>query len=126
MFEISVRLSFSGAHRLRGYRGKCENIHGHNWDIEAFVAAGKLNNQGISMDFKFLRNKLKTILSALDHCDLNEISFFKSNNPSAENIAKYIYENLKRSIRSKDVSLTRISVWETRDSRADYFERDKE
>ncbi len=122
MFEASVRASFSGAHRLKGYRGKCENIHGHNWEVEVCVGADKLDRQGISIDFKLLRRRLSDVLDALDHCDLNKIAFFKKNNPSAENIAKYIYMNLKKSVNSKGISLRRVNVWETKDSCAVYFE----
>jgi len=123
MFEISVRASFSGAHRLKGYKGKCESLHGHNWDVEAFVAAKKLDAGGLSMDFKDLKKKLNDVLETLDHRDLNGIIFFKKENPSAENIAKYIYENLKKSLKdsSRKVSLIRVSVWETKDSRATYY-----
>lgn len=124
MFEISVKSSFSGAHRLKGYHGKCESLHGHNWDVEAFVASKRLDAGGLSMDFKTLKKKLKDILDGLDHRDLNGIAFFKKSNPSAENIAKYIYVNLKKALKGcpQKVSLKRVSVWETRDSRATYFE----
>lgn len=122
MFEISVKAGFSGAHRLKGYRGKCENIHGHNWEVEAFVGADKLDRQGISMDFRFLKRKLKAVLDVLDHRDLNKTAFFRKNNPSAENIAKYVYTKLKETINSKGISLRRVSVWETKDSCAVYFE----
>ncbi len=122
MFEASVKASFSGAHRLKGYRGKCENIHGHNWDVEVFIGAETLDKQGISIDFRLLRRKLKDILAALDHRDLNKVAFFKRDNPSAENIAKYIYIKLKKSVGLKGVFLRRVSVWETKDSCATYFE----
>lgn len=122
MFEASVKASFSGAHRLKGYRGKCENIHGHNWDVEVFIGAENLDRQGISMDFRLLKRKLKGVLDALDHRDLNKTAFFRRNNPSAENIAKHIYMNLKKSVNSKGISLRRVNVWETKDSCAVYFE----
>lgn len=122
MFEVSVRSSFSGAHRLKGYRGKCEDLHGHNWDVEVFVGAEKLNSQGISIDFRLLKQKLKKVLLTLDHKDLNKSAFFKRANPSAENIAEYIYKRLKGSIRLKDAYLRRVNVWETKDSCATYFE----
>lgn len=124
MFEVSVKATFSGAHRLKGYRGKCESLHGHNWDVEAFVASKKLDAGGLSMDFKTLRKKLNDVLEELDHRDLNGLAFFKKSNPSAENIAKYIYINLKKALKDgpQKVSLKRVSVWETKDSRATYFE----
>jgi 6-pyruvoyltetrahydropterin/6-carboxytetrahydropterin synthase len=122
MFEVSVRSSFSGAHRLKGYRGKCEALHGHNWDVEAFASAKKLDAGGLSIDFKVLRNKLNGILDTLDHRDLNGVVFFKKSNPSAENIARYIYISLKKALKGERVSLRRVSVRETRDSRATYYE----
>ncbi len=122
MFEISVKSSFSGAHRLKGYRGKCEALHGHNWDVEAFVAAKKLDANGLSMDFKVLKKKLNDLLNTLDHRDLNGVVFFKKSNPSAENIARYIYISLKKALKGEKASLRRVSVWETRDSRATYYE----
>ena len=122
MFEVSVKGSFSGAHRLKGYHGKCEALHGHNWDVEVFAAAKKLDHGGLAIDFKVLKNKLNAVLDSLDHRDLNGIVFFKKGNPSAENIAKYIYDNLKKALKGDKVSLRRVSVWETRDSCATYFE----
>ena len=94
MFEVSVRATFSAAHRLKGYRGKCENIHGHNWEVEVFIGTETLDKQGISIDFRLLRRKLNNVLAALDHRDLNKVAFFNKNNPSAENIARYIYIKL--------------------------------
>lgn len=122
MFEISVKASFSGAHRLRGYRGKCEELHGHNWDVEVYIGTDKLSKTGLALDFKLLKQKLNDVLARLDHCDLNKLVYFKNANPSAENIARYIYINLNKSLKIKEVKLTRVSVWETKDSCATYFE----
>ncbi len=121
MFEVSVKGSFSGAHRLKGYRGKCESLHGHNWDVEVFVATKKLDHGGLSIDFKVLKNKLNGVLASLDHSDLNGVAFFKKVNPSAENIAKYIFVNFKKALKREKLSLRRVSVWETRDSCATYY-----
>lgn len=122
MFEASVRASFSGAHRLKGYRGKCEKIHGHNWDVEVVIGTDRLDPEGLSVDFRILKRKLRRVISKLDHEDLNKIAFFKKNNSSAENISKYIYINLKRTVESKTIKLKRVRVWETRESAATYFE----
>ncbi len=122
MFEVSVRSSFSGAHRLKGYRGKCEELHGHNWDVEVSVGTAKLNDVGLTLDFKLLKQKLNDVLAGLDHCDLNKLPYFKKANPSAENIARYIYVNLKKSLKIEGVKLNSVRVWETRDSCATYFE----
>lgn len=122
MFEVSVRTSFSGAHHLKGYRGKCEAIHGHNWDVEAVILSEGLNSEGLSVDFKILKKKLSGVLAALDHRDLNKVEFFRENNPSAENIARYIYVNFKKTLKGRGISLRRVNVWETKDSCAAYFE----
>lgn len=122
MFEVSVKAGFSGAHRLKGYRGKCENIHGHNWEVEIFAALETLNKEGLSIDFRVLKRKLRAVLAELDHCDLNKIIFFRQNNPSAENIARYIYLKLKGAFGKRGPSLKRVAVWETKDSRAIYYE----
>lgn len=121
MFEVSVKLSFSGAHRLRGYRGKCEGLHGHNWDVEACAEAKRLNEIGLAVDFKLLRQRLNDVLAGLDHCDLNKLAFFRKANPSAENIAKYIYINLKKSLKIKGIKLRCVRVWEMKDSCATYL-----
>lgn len=122
MFEVSVKGSFSGAHRLKGYRGKCETLHGHNWDIEVFVGTKRLDHGSLSIDFKILKKRLNDVLDLLDHRDLNGIEFFKKGNPSAENIAKFVYMKLKKALKGERVSLRRVSVWETRDSCATYYE----
>lgn len=120
MFEVSIKAGFSGAHRLRGYRGKCEELHGHNWDVEVSVGTKKLNKTGLALDFKLLKQKLNDVLARLDHCDLDRLAYFRNVNPSAENIARYIYINLKKSLKIKGVKLIRVSVWETKDSCATY------
>lgn len=122
MYELSVRSSFSGAHRLKGYHGKCEGLHGHNWSVEVCVGAKKLDRIGIALDFKSLKQKLSGVLAELDHRDLNKLAFFKKANPSAENIAKYVYVNLKKSLKTKGIKLNCVRVWETQDSCATYFE----
>lgn len=122
MYEILIKSDFSGAHNLRGYRGRCEKLHGHNWEVEANFEANTLNDIGIAADFKILKSKLRTILEKLDHAYLNRLSAFKRKNPSAENIAKYIYAGLKKSIRQKDLFVKSVSVWESNTSCATYFE----
>lgn len=122
MYEIKVPGGFSGAHRLRGYEGKCERLHGHNWKVEAVVESPSLNKIGMVIDFKILKKKLKDVLKSMDHAYLNEASFFKKNNPSAENIARHIYDSLKKSLKAQKVNLKNVSVWETDTSCATYHE----
>ena len=115
MFEIEVFSNFSSAHRLRGYKGKCENVHGHNWKVGVSVSSGKLNQIGIVADFRDVKKYLMAILEKLDHKDLNELSYFKKINPTSENIAKFIYDQLK-----KKLPVSSVSVWEADDSKATY------
>lgn len=119
MFEIKVVGEFSGAHNLRGYRGRCEQLHGHNWRIEVKVLGENLNSSGMLMDFRQIESRLNKVLDKLDHGYLNRHSYFKRLNPTSENIAKYIYENLKKRI----LGLKSVTVWESRDCSASYYGR---
>jgi len=122
MYEILIKSDFSGAHNLRGYRGKCEKLHGHNWKIEARFECDSLDDIGLAVDFKVLKSKLKTVLKGLDHSYLNKLRAFKKENPSAENIARYIYTGLEGPIKRKGLSVKSVSVWESDTSRATYYQ----
>lgn len=117
MFEIKVVGEFSAAHNLRGYRGKCEELHGHNWRVEVVIAGRNLNKTGMLVDFKQIKSRLNKVLDKLDHKHLNRLSYFKRANPTSENIAKYIYSNLKLRL----PSLKSVTVWESDDSSAIYY-----
>ena len=122
MYSIKVQSHFSAAHNLRGYRGKCEKLHGHNWKVETEVISSKLNNLSMVCDFKELKEKLEKVLKDLDHTYLNKLPYFKKNNPTSEKIAQFIYGNLKKLIKEKNIILRKVSVWETKDSQADFSE----
>lgn len=124
MYSIKVQSHFSAAHNLRGYRGKCEKLHGHNWTVQAEVTSEKLNNLSMVCDFKELKEKLEKVLKGLDHTYLNKLPYFKKNNPTSEKIAQFIYGNLKKLIKEKSLILRKVSVWETKDSQADFSEED--
>lgn len=114
MWEICVEDDFSSAHQLIGYEGKCEKLHGHNWRVILCVKCLKTNEIGIGMDFKKLKIILKNILNELDHKVLNEIGFFKEgNNPSAENIAYYIFNKAAELIKDKNTVIKSVTVYET-------------
>lgn len=117
MFEIKVAGEFSAAHNLRGYRGRCEKLHGHNWKVEVVVAGKKPNKIGMLVDFKKLKFRLSRVLDKLDHEHLNRLNYFKKINPSCENIARYIYNNLK----SQTPNLKSVTVWESDNSSATYY-----
>ncbi len=121
MYELMVRDVFSAAHNLRGYKGKCEHVHGHNYTVEAYFTSSKLDSIGLAVDFNVLKSSLKKITDSLDHKHLNkDIPYFKKNNTSAENIARYIYEALKKKI--KKVSVLKVCIWESEGSMAAYYE----
>jgi len=118
MFELTVIGYFSGAHRLRKYKGKCEKLHGHNWKVELAVESNQLDKLGMVLDFKFLKDRLNFVLEALDHKYLNDLAYFKEVNPTSENIASYIYGCLKKEI----PALLSVTVWESDKARATYEE----
>lgn len=119
MYEIKVKSSFSGAHKLRGYKGKCEELHGHNWHVEAVAGAEELDELGMVLDFKDFKATLNECLLAFDHKYLNDIEHFKKVNPTSENMAKYIYEDI--SAKLTGVVVKRVTVWETHSSSATYY-----
>ena len=118
MYKIQVEGNFSSAHNLRGYKGKCEELHGHNWKVEIVAAKVSLDKAGLLLDFHYLKKKLKAVLERLDHKYLNKIPYFKKVNPTSENIARYIYEQLKSGV----PALSSVTVWESANSSATYEE----
>jgi 6-pyruvoyltetrahydropterin/6-carboxytetrahydropterin synthase len=97
-YEICVQQHFSSAHHLQGYPGKCEKPHGHNWIIDVYVRCEKLDSLGIGIDFKEVKCAVRQVLERVDHCDLNELPEFKSENPTSENIAAYLYRELSKKL----------------------------
>jgi len=111
MFELTVRGDFSSAHFLRDYDGKCRNLHGHTWQVAVTVCGEDLNGIGVTADFVELKKHLAVILRQLDHTCLNDLAFFKVNNPTAENLARFIYGEYKRLV--APVKLLKVQVWES-------------
>lgn len=118
MFEVRVETNFSSAHHLLNYKGKCENMHGHNWKVEVTACGCELDDSNILVDFKILKKVVNEIMEYLDHKDLNELDEFKNESPSSEFIAKFIYKKAKEQIKQ----VSRVNVWETPTSRASYYE----
>ena len=106
MYILTVEDHFSSAHQLRGYQGKCENIHGHNWRVVLKVKGSELNDIGLLIDFHELKSILKDILNQLDHCNLNEVEPFDKINPSSENIAQYISDNTALALAQKNQEIS--------------------
>ncbi|MDP3297545.1 MAG: 6-carboxytetrahydropterin synthase QueD [Thermodesulfovibrionia bacterium] len=122
MYELMVETQFAAAHQLRGYKGKCENMHGHNWRVQVVVSAERLNEIGLGIDFHELKNITNDAISALDHSVLNDIFPFTEINPSSENIAKWLYDTIGKKINGRNVSVSSITVWESETASATYYE----
>ena len=120
MFEVSVEYSFAAGHALRGYKGKCENVHGHNYKVRVTVEGEKLNPIGLLVDFSDLRAALKELTERFDHHFLNEVEPFKETNPSAENLACYLGTELQRKIKDQGLNVNNVTVWETETTSASY------
>ncbi len=121
MFEVFVRTHFSSAHYLRNYPGRCEHLHGHNWEVEVAVVARDLNEIDVGIDFKDLKSLVSRVLDGLDHKNLNEHPAFRDRNPSSERIAKYIFEEVGRELEGfTGVEVCRVTVCETPSSGVTY------
>jgi len=121
MYELKVVSRFAAAHQLKMVAEKCENLHGHNWRVEVYIAGQELNNAGVLMDFGEIKVHLNEIIDSLDHKFLNELDFFDDGNPSSENIARYIAKTIQSKISSPGVRISRVGVWESDDSCATYI-----
>jgi len=121
MFELKVVSRFAAAHQLKMVAEKCENLHGHNWRVEVFIAGKELNKAGVLMDFGEIKIHLNEIIESLDHKFLNDLNLFEDGNPSSENIARYIADKMQAKIGTPEVSISRVSVWESDDSCATYI-----
>ena len=141
MYELTIISDFAAAHNLRQYEGECENLHGHNWKVEVTVASKRLNKIGLAVDFKVLKRALEGILEKLDHKYLNDIPPFNKENPSSENIARYIYQEFEKALSippnpplpkggrgdlkkgSKGgLKVAKVKVWESDNAAATYYE----
>ena len=123
MYEIEVRAAFEAAHFIDGYDGKCARLHGHNWEVVAVVRGEKLDGLGMLIDFKILKAELKKVLDEFDHRFLNELELFATENPTAENIARKIFERLSTSeIFGGSIKLHAVKVCESPNSSVTYYE----
>lgn len=123
MYELSIRGHFDAAHALHGYPGECRNLHGHTWDVEVAVRGTELDEIGILYDFKTLKTDLAAVLEPLDHGYLNEVPPFDTQNPTAENLSRYIYDRLSATVGS-GVRVIEVSVWESPVARITYRPED--
>jgi 6-pyruvoyltetrahydropterin/6-carboxytetrahydropterin synthase len=121
MFHIFIKNHFSAGHHLRDYPGNCERPHGHNWKVEVTVKAESLDNLGMGIDFRAVKEAVNKVLDTLDHHDLNEHVDFQSVNPSSENIAVYIFNNLQKDLTADRYGVHSVTVCETDNSGVTYF-----
>ena len=120
-FEVMIERNFSSAHQLRGYKGKCENLHGHNYKIEIYVRGNELNNIGLLVDFVELKQAADDLVTYVDHQNLNELEpFVEEQNPSAENVARFFLEKLASRINDARVQIYKVRCFETPTSVATY------
>jgi 6-pyruvoyltetrahydropterin/6-carboxytetrahydropterin synthase len=121
MYELKIITEFSAAHNLRNFRGKCEALHGHNWKVEVVLSGKNLDESGVVLDFAEVKVATSEIMSEIDHRYLNDLPFFMENNPSSENIARYIFHRLQEKIDNDRVRITRVTAWESQDACASYL-----
>lgn len=122
MYEISVEETFAAAHNLRGYKGKCEDLHGHNYKVRVTLAGKELDATGLLYDFVHVKQAIQSVIRVLDHKYLNELPPFDTVNPSAENIARYIYDETAKQMQqsTNGAGVASITVWETDTASATY------
>jgi len=125
MFQVTVEDTFAAGHYLRNYRGKCENPHGHNYKVRVTLCGEELDRAGLLLDFKDLKDVMRDTVDRLDHQMINDLEPFTVLNPSAENLAKYFYDQTQAKLRSATngrVRVKDVTVWETDTTTATYCE----
>ncbi len=123
MFELKVKTRFAAAHRLTMVGQKCENLHGHNWNVEVYVAGENLNSAGVLVDFGDIKRAVREVMKELDHKYLNEIDAFSEIQPSSEQIAIHIAGRVQNLLdeSATEVKVSRVSAWESEDACATYI-----
>jgi 6-pyruvoyltetrahydropterin/6-carboxytetrahydropterin synthase len=125
MYEVTVEDSFAAGHYLRNYKGKCENPHGHNYRVRVTLAGQELDKAGLLLDFKDLREVMRPVIERLDHQMINDLEPFTKLNPSAENLAKYFFDETNSRLRQMTngrVQVKKVTVFETDSTTANYSE----
>jgi len=121
MYELKVVTKFAAAHQLAMVGEKCENLHGHNWKIEVYVAGDHTDAAGVLLDFGVIKKHVRDIMSMLDHKYLNDLAFFQQNQPSSENIAYFVATELQKRIADPSARVSRVTAWESDDASATYI-----
>jgi len=112
-FELSIATHFSAAHSLRDYPGDCARLHGHNWHVKLYVECEQLDELGLGIDYKIMKNELKAALEPWDHYNLNDVPPFDVINPSSENVARELYQKMSRRLDNERLRVSRIEISET-------------
>lgn len=120
MYELKIIDQFAAAHQLRGMKGGCENLHGHNWKVEITAAGSRLGEDGLLIDFREIKQATKQVLDGLDHKFLNDLEVFQALEPSSENIARHIFESLSQRLDTDHVKIARVTAWESDSACASY------
>jgi 6-pyruvoyltetrahydropterin/6-carboxytetrahydropterin synthase len=122
MYELKIITQFAAAHRLENFYGKCEALHGHNWKVEVFLAGDRLDDAGLLLDFGVVKARTREVLEEIDHKYLNELAAFKDQNPSSENLARYLFQRLSAALNRDGAEVRRVNVWESDTSCAAYYQ----
>jgi len=120
MYELKVITDFAAAHQLRNFGGECEKLHGHNWRVEVVLSGDRLNEAGLLIDFKDVKTVTNSIVEELDHSYLNDLPQFKDQNPSSENIAAYLFQQLSSELNGSHLKVTKVTAWESDSACASY------
>ena len=124
IFTLKIVTDFAASHIIEGHQGKCANLHGHNWYVEAEVRARQLDELGMAIDFADIKAATKELVEQLDHRHLNDLPAFQTVNPTAENIAQYLYRALSERLNTPEVKVNAVTIWETARASVRYTEED--
>ncbi|HEB55021.1 MAG TPA: 6-carboxytetrahydropterin synthase QueD [Gammaproteobacteria bacterium] len=121
-YRMKILTDFSAAHYLRDYEGPCSRVHGHNWKVEVEVSASRLDEIGMGLDFKLIKQATNKLIDRLDHQNLNELPPFDRQNPTAENIAAWLYRELSSILNTDVIRVASVTLWETERACVTYSE----
>ena len=122
MYKINVTASFSGAHHLNNHGGSCKDLHGHNWKVRVQLIAQKTDELGMAIDFKVIKDHLVELMDKFDHKYLNELVWFKKQNPTSENIARVIFQELQKVLEKDEIYMNEVEIWESDNTSIIYSE----
>lgn len=113
VYEIYIKEHFAAAHALEGYEGDCASMHGHNWEVEAYIQCTRLDKLGIGVDFRDVKAAVNDVLSGLDHTNLNKLEAFENINPTSENLSKFLYQKLSAALNTEHIKIKKVMVMES-------------